>query len=72
MEEKKYPNHELHAELENITFEDLKDFATKWFKQFKLLCLFQGNILKSQVIHIVQNIVNSLDPLPMVDVSIVI
>lgn len=64
-----YPDYELLEELSNITLDDLKDFAKNWTKQLKIKCLFQGNILESQVRSIVQNICDILKPSPIEDVS---
>lgn len=66
---KYHPIYKMNKEIDNISFNDLKEFAKNWTKELKMQCIFQGNILISQVFDIMKNLTDSLNPAAIKDVS---
>lgn len=62
-----FSRYELYHEIDNVTYEGLKEFAAKFFKNLKVQVLIQGNMRKSEGSAITQLVLNNLKCEHLVD-----
>jgi nardilysin len=56
-----YPKFELYDEIENISYEKLRNFTMEFFRALKVQVLVQGNMLKSETLNITNLVLTNLD-----------
>jgi hypothetical protein len=69
LETNQYLEYDVERKLDDITFDMMKYFVTKWPKKLHIQVLAQGNILKSTASTIVKDILTSINCRGIQDVS---
>lgn len=62
MVDKIYRNsYELYNEIDNVKFEDLKQFSIDWLKELQIKILVQGNMKRENCLAFTANLLKNLD-----------
>lgn len=62
-----YTLHDVYSEISKVSFEDLREFSSKFFQKMKMEILSQGNITKNQTVNVVKILQSNLSSEPLID-----
>lgn len=62
-----YTLYDVYSEIDKVSFEDLREFSSKFFQKMKMEILSQGNITKNQTVNVVKILQSNLSSEPLID-----
>jgi secreted Zn-dependent insulinase-like peptidase len=62
-------NFDVYQGIDNVKYEDLKEFSIKFLKELQIQLLIQGNLKKEHALEITENILKVLQCQQIEDVS---